>query len=178
MRGITFIGMAGAGKSAVGQLVAETLRWRFVDLDKLILETQGITHHEYMKRFGGQALSDLEQHLTLELDMDNLVFAPPGSMVYATGAMAKIKRDSTVIYLRTTPDIVEKRLGERLYKNGIIGLEEKGLAKLMEERAVLYNKYADLTFDTSNQTKAEMADVIIKGLQKAGMSLNGISQHQ
>ena len=61
MKGVTFIGMAGVGKSAVGKILAEKIAWKFIDLDKYILEKQGITHHEYMKKFGEQALSDLER---------------------------------------------------------------------------------------------------------------------
>ena len=101
----------------------------------------------------------------------NAIFAPPGSMVYAERAMERIKKDSLVVYLRTTPAIVEKRLGERLYKNGIIGLEEKGLPKLMAERAVLYEKYQDYTFDSGEQTKQEMAEKVIVGLRSAGINL-------
>ena len=171
MKGITFIGMAGSGKSAVGEIIAQILGWKFIDLDKLILKTQGMSHDDYMKTRGEQALSKLEQRLTLELDLQDSIFAPPGSMVYAERAMERIKKDSLVVYLRTTPAIVEKRLGERLYKNGIIGLEEKGLPKLMAERAVLYEKYQDYTFDSGEQTKQEMAEKVIAGLRVAGVSL-------
>jgi len=175
MRGITLIGMAGSGKSAVGKIMAQTLGWNFVDLDKLILQTQGISHHDYMKMNGGQALSALEERLTLGLDFKDTIFAPPGSMVYAQKAMEKIKRDSTAVYLKTTPEIVEKRLGERLYQNGIIGLEEKGLAKLMAERSVLYEKYADYTFQSGEQTKEEMAKIVISGLKDQGLKLYEVS---
>ncbi len=170
MNGITLIGMAGAGKSAVGRSMAELLGWQFWDLDKIILERQGISHHEYMKRNGEQSLSQLEEQYAMSLDLQNAVFAPPGSMVYAERAMERIKRDSLVVYLRTTPGIVEKRLGERLYKNGIIGLEGKGLPKLMAERAVLYEKYADYIFDSAEQTKQEMAEKVIAGLRAAGIN--------
>jgi len=171
MKGLTFIGMAGVGKSAVGKVAAGILGWRFADLDKLILETQGITHHEYMKANGEKALSDLENRLTLELDLSDTVFAPPGSMVYAAVAMEKIKKDSIVVYLETTPDIIEKRLGDRLYKNGIIGLEEKGLTGVMAERIPLYQKYADYTFQSGNQTKEEMAQKVIDGLRTQGVKI-------
>lgn len=163
--------MAGSGKSAVGAITAEILGWKFVDLDKLILQTQNMSHDDYMKINGEQALSDLEQRLTLDLDFKNTVFAPPGSMVYAMAAMEKIQQNSIVVYLRTTPDIIEKRLGDRLYKNGIIGLKEKGLPKLMAERAVFYEKYADYTFDTGEQSKEEMARKVIEGLKQAGVKL-------
>lgn len=180
MRGITFIGMAGAGKSSVGRIVGEILNWRVVDLDKLILQAQGMNHNDYMKKFGEQALSDLEQKLTLDLNFDNTVFSPPGSMVYSGLAMDKIKRESIVIYLNAPPEIIQKRMGDRLYKNGIIGLKEKGLSQLMQERAVYYERYADYTFESGDHSARKMAETVLFGLQKAGLNLkkNAISQHQ
>lgn len=163
--------MAGSGKSKVGEIAARLLGWKFVDLDKQILQTQGMTHDDYMKKYGEQALSDLEQKLTLELDMQDVVFAPPGSMVYAEKAMEKIKQDTLVVYLKTIPEIIKKRLGQKLYHNGIIGLAEKGLSKLMAERAVLYEKYADYTFESGEQTKEEMAKIVLDGLQAAGVNI-------
>src|SRR5439155_24905045 len=82
MQGITFIGMAGSGKSGVGRIVAQLLNWRFVDLDKLILETQGINHDDYMNQNGEAALTALEEKLSIELDLQNTIFSPPGSVIY------------------------------------------------------------------------------------------------
>ena len=163
---ITLIGMSGSGKSTTGIILAEVLKWRYVDLDKLIFETEHITHHEYMEKNGENALSELENKLTLELDFKDLVFAPPGSIIYSPSAMEKIKNNSTVVYLETEPETIEKRLGDKLYKNGILGLKEKGLKKLMEERAVFYNKYANSTFHSEKETPQEMADIIISALKK------------
>jgi shikimate kinase len=131
-----------------------------------------------MKRKGGQALSHLEEQYALSLNLQNSVFAPPGSMVYSQKAMEKIKRDSIVIYLEATPETIEKRLGENLYKNGIIGLEEKGLSGLMAERIPLYKKYADFTLHSGDQTKEEMAQIVITTLRAQGINLDEIPQHQ
>lgn len=161
--------MAGVGKSAVGKVMAEVLAWQFWDLDKVILERQGISHHEYMKRNGEQALSRLEEQYALSLDLQNSIFAPPGSMVYSKKAMQKIKTDTVVVYLQAEPETIAKRLGENLYKNGIIGLEEKGLAGVMAERTPLYEQYADFTLRSGNQTKEEMAQIVIAALREKGI---------
>ncbi len=169
MNGITFIGMAGAGKSAVGRITAGVLKRHFVDLDKLILEKQGISHHEYMKQNGEDALKILEENLTLGLDLTNTVFAPPGSVIYLQKAMGKIKKDSLVVYLQADPQTIAGRLGDRLYKNGIIGLEEKGLAGVMAERVPFYEKYADVTFHSGDQSREEMTAIIIDNLKSQGL---------
>ncbi|MDP3741346.1 MAG: shikimate kinase [bacterium] len=173
-QGITMIGMAGAGKSGVGRILAEKLGWKFVDLDKLILEKQGITHHEYMKQSGEEALKKLEEQLTMDLDFAQTVFSPPGSVIYwESNFLKKIKDESTIVYLQTDPQTIAKRLGDRLYKNGIIGLEEKGLEGLIAERTPLYEKLADYTFHSADQSKDEMAQTVLKGLK-----MHEISQHK
>lgn len=171
MKGITFIGMAGVGKSAIGRIMASKIGWRFIDMDKLILEKQGITHHEYMKRNGEKALVELEEFYTLELDLKDTIFAPPGSVIYSLKSMEKIKLESIVVYLEAKPDIILKHLGDNLHKNGIVGLEEKGLEGVMAERIPLYEKYANFTFHSGEQTKDEMACLVISGLIKSGVQL-------
>ena len=69
-----------------------------------------------------------------------------------------------VIYLAATPAVIENRLGGRLYKNGIIGLEKKGLNGVMAERVPLYKKYANYTFETSDQSKEDIAKRIMSEL--------------
>jgi len=169
MRGITFIGMAGCGKSAMGKRIAPLLGWKFVDLDLLILEKQGISHHEYMKIHGEEGLKALEEKYTLELDLQNTIFAPPGSIIYSQKSMDKVKRESTVIYIQAPPEVIAQHLGDNLHKNGIIGLEEKGLAGVMAERTPLYEKYADLTFVSDIQTREEMVEKILQGLEGIGI---------
>ena len=166
---ITLIGMAGSGKSTTGKILAEILGWQYVDLDDVILRTEGVTHHDFMEQNGEIALSELENKLTLALNFKNLVFAPPGSIIYSASAMEKIKNDSIVVYLETEPETIEKRIGNKLYKNGILGLKEKGLKKLMEERKVFYKKYADFTLYSKEQTKQEIADSILSKLKERGI---------
>jgi len=161
--------MAGSGKSAIGKRVAAAIGWKFVDLDLLILEKQGISHHEYMKANGEEALKALEEKYTLELDLEDTVFAPPGSIIYSPKSMDKVEKESTLIYLQASPEVIALHLGDNLHKNGIIGLEEKGLAGVMAERKPLYEKYADLTFVSEIQTREEMVEKVLRGLEAIGI---------
>ncbi len=163
--------MPGAGKSAVGRVLAERLGWRFIDIDFLIFETKGITHHEYMLKNGEQALMDLEQQLTLNASMSKTVFSPPGSIVFSPKAMEKIKKETTVIYIKVSLDEVKKHLGERLNQNGIIGLEEKGIEGVFFERTPIYEKFADYIIDGESMEKQEKIEKIYK-------LVNEILQHQ
>ena len=83
---ITLIGPGGAGKSTVALLLAERLRIRAVDLDRLFAERAGDIS-EYIKRFGYDvyARQNVETYrLTLQEETDGTVVAlSSGFMTYS-----------------------------------------------------------------------------------------------
>jgi shikimate kinase len=51
----------GSGKSTVGHLVAESLRWRFVDLDEAVAERAGLSIPEIFESRGEPHFRNLER---------------------------------------------------------------------------------------------------------------------
>jgi len=165
-KGLTFIGMPSSGKSATGKALKDKLKCAYVDLDILIFEKEGIHHHQILKEKGEKILKELEEKYTLELDFDNLIFAPPGSIIFSESAMEKIKKESFVIYLNVSEEEIKRRLGDNLYKDGIIGLETKGLNNVICERVPLYEKYADLCIDTNGLKVNEVVEKVFEIISK------------
>lgn len=175
---ITLIGMPTSGKSTIGKIVAKKLGWDFVDLDDLIKEKTGKSYDEILENEGEKKLLDLENKFTLELEFSaydgslpagrhgasggksskGIIFSPGGSIIYSPKAIEKIKKETRVIHIETPFHEIEKRLKERSIKGGIVGLKEKGLKKLFEERNLVYMKIADDTvkFDNLSEEKAAL----------------------
>lgn len=164
-KGITFIGMPSSGKSVTGKMLANKLGSKYVDLDILIEEKEGMHHHQILKERGEKVLKELEEKYALELDFENLIFAPPGSIIFSEIAMKKIKENSLIIHLGVGEEQIKKRLGKNLYQDGIIGLETKGLSGIIKERSPLYQKYADLYIDTDNLKKEEVLTEVLKKIK-------------
>lgn len=164
-RGLTFIGMPSSGKSVTGKILAKKLNSKYVDLDIFILEKEGMHHHQILKERGENALKKLEEKYATELDFENLIFAPPGSIIFSSKAMEKIKKESFVIHLGVGEEEIKKRLGKNLYRDGIIGLETKGLSGIIAERLPLYQKYADLYIDTNNLKEEEVVEEVLKKIK-------------
>ena len=158
-KAITLIGMPTSGKSTVGKILAKKLGWDFIDLDDLIKEKTGKSYDEILEQEGGEKLLEFENKFTLELDFGNskkgIIFSPGGSIIYSPKAIKKIKNETRVIYIELPFHEIEKRLKERSIKGGIVGLKEKGLKKLFEERSLAYIKIADdsIKFDNLNEDK-------------------------
>ena len=165
-KGLTFIGMPSSGKSATGKALKDKLKCRYVDLDILIKEKEGKHHHLVLQEIGDEMFKKLEEKYTLELDFENLIITPGGSMIFSPKAMEKIKEESTVIHLGVSEEEIRRRLGDNLYKDGIIGLETKGLAKIIEERLPLYKKYSDIYIDTTGLTQEEVVEKVFEKITK------------
>jgi shikimate kinase len=162
---ITLIGMPTSGKSTIGKIIAKKLGWDFIDLDDLIKEKTGKSYDEILDQEGEKKLLDLENKYTLGLDFVNsrgLIFSPGGSIIYSPKAIERIKKETRVIHIETPFHEIEKRLKERSIKGGIVGLKEKGLKKLFEERNLVYVKIADNTIKIDNLSEDETAFKVLK----------------
>lgn len=164
-KGITLIGMPGSGKSTIGRLLAGRLGFTFVDLDNLIRDKEGKTHAQIAREKGDAELSRLEEFYTLGLNFENTVFAPGGSIVYSSGAMEKLRRDTEIIYLKLPLAEIGSRLSGNLETRGIVGLKEKGLDGLFAERSVLYEKFAHWSVNCSGLSEDQIIDIILMFLR-------------
>jgi shikimate kinase len=166
-KGITLVGMPGSGKSTAGKTLAKKLGWNFIDLDIYIKEKTGRGHEIILDKDGEKALLALEEKLTLEIDMNRVVFSPGGSIIYSPAAMKKLKKETLVVYLEAPQAVVEKRLSGIIHGRGIVGLKEKGITRLFKERKRVYEKAADLAVKSGEQSPAETAAEILGLLKKS-----------
>lgn len=148
---ITLIGMPGSGKSTIGERIARETGMTFIDVDKVIIEKTGMTLAEIIARDGNDGFRAVENRINAELDIDNAVLAPGGSVIYGEEAMAHLREISTVVYLKIDRGALEKRLGD-LKARGVSMAPGQTFADLYNERCPLYEKYAHVVIDTNLRT--------------------------
>ncbi|WP_410509431.1 shikimate kinase [Methanosarcina hadiensis] len=142
---ITLIGMAGAGKSTIGKALAKRLNYTFIDVDRLITEKTGMPLQELIDKQGDSALLRFEEEAILGLgQLDNCIISPGGSVIYSREAMKHLKEISKIVFLDAPFRSIVKRI-PNARRRGIVGLRDRSLKELFEERLVLYNKYADFS---------------------------------
>ncbi|WP_340819066.1 shikimate kinase [Methanolobus sp. WCC4] len=150
---ITLIGMPGAGKSSAGQKLASMLGYEFIDTDKLVIDGSGTGLQNIVNDLGDMALVRAEEQSILGLDLkDDCIIATGGSVVYSEKAMQFFKERSTIVYLDVPFGTIVSRLSN-LSTRGVVGLKEKGLNGLYEERTVLYRSFADHTIKVGRKDK-------------------------
>ena len=148
---ITLIGMPGSGKSTVGMRLAEETGMDFVDVDKVIIEKTGKLLSEIIAEEGNDGFRAVENRINAELEAENTVFAPGGSVIYGRDAMAHLRQISTVVYLQIDRLSLEQRLGD-LKARGVSILPGQTFADLYNERCELYEQYAHIVIDTNHRT--------------------------
>ena len=158
-QGIVLIGMAGVGKSTIGSALARALGFNFTDLDEYIREKDGQTVQEVIDTRGEEALLQLEKQRMLELDMQRKVIAPGGSIIYNSGLMEYLKRHSVLIYPEDTFENIQTRL-KNAPTRGIVGLRNKSLRQIYDERHPLYAIYADICVETAGKSLEKIVSEI------------------
>jgi shikimate kinase len=153
---IILIGMPGTGKSTAGVILAKVAGYQFIDSDLLIQKAEGRTLAEIMAEEGTDGFIKIEERVNCEIEAERSVIATGGSVVYSANAMKHLRQIGTVVYLKTSYRVLEKRL-HNLRRRGVVLKKGQTLRMLYEERAPLYAKYADLTV---NQDKLDIEGTV------------------
>jgi len=162
---IALIGMPGAGKSTISALLAQKLKYQFIDSDLLIEERAGCKLSELIAEKGINAFKVLEEEVMVTLNPKvSTIISTGGSVIYSSAGIEHISQISKIIFLNAPLALVEKRLGN-YNKRGIIGLEVGGLGALYSDRYALYQRYAELTITINDSDTPELiAQKIIRAL--------------
>lgn len=147
---IALIGMPGCGKSTIGRRLAELSGRKFIDLDDEIYSREGQTAEEIILMRGEEAFRDIETKVLEDISKGHgLVIATGGGAVTRAANYDSLKQNSKIIYIkRDTEDLpVEERPISK----------EKGIEKLYEERAPLYEAWADITIEADDEEMAAKA---------------------
>ena len=76
------------------------------------------------------------------------MLATGGSAVYGPEAMAHMAQLGSRVYLKLSSEIIEGRIGN-LSTRGVVIREGETIGELYQERAPLYERYADITVDAA-----------------------------
>ncbi len=163
MRNIVLIGMPAVGKSTVGVVVAKRLGYKFVDTDILIQEAEGKLLKEIIAEKGTEGFLEVEDRINAQVEVENTVIAPGGSVVYCENAMEHYKKIGTVVYLKVSFETINKRL-RNAKSRGVVLKEGQTLKDLYDERVRLFETYADITVCEDELELEETIDSVMEAL--------------
>ncbi len=171
---VAFVGLPGAGKSAVGRRLAQRLQLPFVDSDHVIEQRIGCSIREYFDREGEASFRDVEQSVIADLaSQANGVVATGGGAVLRAPNRAQLRDHFHVIYLRSSPEDLFRRLRHDVKRPLLQVADPLGrLRELHSVRDPLYSETAHDVVETGRPSVSMLVNIIVMQLELAGVSLS------
>lgn len=164
MKNIILIGMPAVGKSTVGVVVAKRLGYEFIDTDLLIQKQEKRLLKEIIAEEGNEGFLKIENQVNRDLEAENAVISPGGSVVYCEEAMLHYKEIGKVVYLQASFEEINRRISNAKNR-GVVLKEGQTLQDLYEERVKLFEKYADYTISEEGCNLEETIDKVLELFQ-------------
>lgn len=164
---VSLVGLPGGGKSTVGRQLARRLAVSFVDSDAVIEQRIGEPIRTFFDREGEARFRDIEEAVLQELCLQHDgVLATGGGAVLREANRTCLRESSTVIYLRSTPEELFRRL--RNDKQRPLLQVADPLAKLRElydTRDPLYRSVAHFVVETGRPSVPMLVSMIVSQLE-------------
>jgi shikimate kinase len=175
---VVLIGPPGAGKSAVGSLLADRLGVEFTDTDADIAAAAGKPVGDIFIEQGEDAFRELERAaVTAALGEQGALRARGGVLALGSGAVLDpaiadlldglreglggwSPRTSTVVYLSAEFGTVSRRIGLDRPRVVVPGNPRGRLRAMHDERDPIYARLAGVTIPTDDLDPGELADQI------------------
>ena len=168
---IGLVGLPGSGKSTVGRQLARRLGVPFADSDQVIEQRLGCSIREFFEREGEERFRDIEAMV-----IDDLTRNHPGVLATGGGAVLRAENRShlrsrgQVVYLRSTPEEVFRRLRHDVNRPLLQVKDPLGrLRDLFAVRDPLYRESAHFVIETGRPSVATLVNMIMMQLELAGL---------
>ena len=161
-RCVVLTGMMGAGKTEVGEMLADQLGYEFVDTDQLIEKKENKKITDIFKEKGEEGLRDIESQVIQDLEGSK-------SKVISVGGGAVIRKENRILLQGLGHVVYLKASARELYyrlKNDttrpLLQVDDplKEFERLLEERSIPYAQ-SDITIDTEEIGVDEVVDKLI-----------------
>jgi XRE family aerobic/anaerobic benzoate catabolism transcriptional regulator len=149
---VALVGLRGAGKSTLGQMLADDLGYPFVELSREIEKFAGCSIAEIQALYGQNAYRRYERRAVEEAIQiyPEAVIATPGGLVSDAATFNLLLSHCTTVWLQAAPEDHMQRVAAQGDLRPMAASKEAmdDLRQILAGRAAFYSK-ADLTVDTS-----------------------------
>ena len=163
-RNIVLIGLMGAGKTTVGQAVAERLGRPFVDTDTLVEAEAHRSVAEIFATDGERAFRRLEAAAVRRVAaLRGQVIAVGGGAVLDAGNVTQLRSTGDLVLLDADPSTLAERVGDTESRPLLSGADDPSaeLGRLRDARAAAYADAAGHVIDTTGREPAAIADAVL-----------------
>jgi shikimate kinase len=173
-------GFMASGKSTIGPILANTLGWDYVDLDKIIEEETGKSIVKIFEDEGEKYFRDKETEILNKISGSEkkIISLGGGTSVYNDNLQI-IRKTGKIVYLKASPEVLFNRLRYKTDRPIFNKEREDGsnenqkvkIFKLLEQRTPFYEQ-ADIIINTDEYSLGQIIDLIAKFIRKSNHEKN------
>ncbi len=160
---IALIGLRGAGKTSLGQRLADDLGFPFIELSREIEQFAGCQISEIHNLYGANAYRRYERRALEEAIQiyPEVVIATPGGLVSESANFNLLLSHCTTVWLQADAADHMGRVAAQGDMRPMAASREamEDLKRILEGRAAFYSK-ADMTINTSSRTEDQAFDAL------------------
>lgn len=171
---IFLTGFMASGKSTIGPILANTIGWEFLDLDRVIEEKTKKKIVEIFKEYGEEYFRNQESETLKQLiKLSKYVISLGGGTIENEMNLKMMKENGILVYLEASPEAAYRRLRFKRDRPALL-FEEKEPTKeelierinLILSRRIKYYNQAHIKINTDNRPVGITVDNLVKILRK------------
>jgi shikimate kinase len=161
-KNLVFLGMMGSGKSSIGKLVSKKLCLKFIDIDDLITNEEGMSISKIFEVNGEDYFRNLEEKITLKiLKKSGNVISLGGGGFINDKIRDEVLVNHNSFWLFWDESILVKRIANSKNRPLVFKSSNEEIKQLIKKRSKIYSK-AQFKINCNKLTKTEIVKKIIK----------------
>lgn len=166
MKNIVLVGMMGAGKTTIGELLATKLNRELKDIDRVIEQEQKKSIIEIFTNDGEEAFRQLESE-TIEKfsNMSNLIISTGGGALEKANNLSNLQKNGIIIYLKADIEELFKRVKNETQRPLLKEQDPLEVIKKLIKKREKFYLMANITIITDNKSPEKITEEIIKAIK-------------
>jgi shikimate kinase len=156
------------GKSTIGEILAKKIGYGFIDTDEEIEHQENRTIKRIFETDGESYFRIIEAQLIKDIsNLQNQVIACGGGLVLNHENVTKLKKNSIMVLLTTTPTEILNRV-KKDQTRPLLNVDDKlnEIKRILKKRNPIYEKIADKKVDTTNLLPDEVVEIIFESIKE------------
>lgn len=166
MKNIVLVGMMGAGKTTVGELLATKLNRELKDIDRVIEQEQKKSIIEIFTDDGEEVFRKLESE-TIEKfsNMSDLIISTGGGALEKANNLSNLQKNGIIIYLEADIEELFKRVKNETQRPLLKEQDPLEVIKKLIKKREKFYLMANITIITDNKSPEKITEEIIKAIK-------------
>ena len=162
IRNLALIGFMGTGKTTIGRMAADELKFKFLDTDHLIESRTGKTISQIFASIGEKTFRELEREVVNELtDANKTVIAAGGGLAANQENLDSLKTHALVVCLWSSPEKIWERVKHQTHRPLLQDKDPlERIRSLLAAREPFY-KQADVLVNSDMRSTKEVAQHVL-----------------